>query len=268
MRLNVDARRADFHALHDAGHFLLPSAWDVGGARRLEALGFAGFASSNVSLAWALGRDDTLRERDEKEGRSGTPVLTELTVAVRRSRAFTDQLLKLARVEVGEASRSPARADLDELLSAVVAGHVTQASRKNIELSLHIKQAVTVPGTEIDLTNLLSNLVDNAIRYTTEQGSVAVSLRAFAGAAEIEISDTGIGIPPDALPRIYDRFYRAAGQEIEGSGLGLSIAKAVAEKYGFSLSIANRASGGVIARVGFPEVTIIAARADPEEVSA
>jgi two-component system OmpR family sensor kinase len=211
---------------------------------------------------------DTLRERDEKEGRPGTPVLTELTVAVRRSRALTDQLLKLARVEVGEASRTPAHVELDELLSAVVAGHVTQASRKNIELSLYIRQAVTVPGTEIDLTSLLSNLVDNALRYTPEQGSVAVSLGASPGAAEIEIADTGIGIPPDALPRIYDRFYRAAGQEIEGSGLGLSIAQAIAEKYGLGLSIINRASGGVIARVRFPETTITVARAEPEKMSA
>lgn len=63
--LDIAARRADFHALHEEGYFLLPTAWDLGSARRLEAMGFAGFWTSAVSLAWALGRDDGQVTRDE-----------------------------------------------------------------------------------------------------------------------------------------------------------------------------------------------------------
>jgi 2-methylisocitrate lyase-like PEP mutase family enzyme len=62
--LGIDGRRADFHALHEAGYFLLPTAWNIGTASRLERMGFAGSASSNVSLAWALGREDGQVTRD------------------------------------------------------------------------------------------------------------------------------------------------------------------------------------------------------------
>jgi 2-methylisocitrate lyase-like PEP mutase family enzyme len=65
MMLDIDARRADFRALHEIGFFLLPTVWDVGSAKHVQKLGFAGFASSNTSLAWALGRDDGYVTRDQ-----------------------------------------------------------------------------------------------------------------------------------------------------------------------------------------------------------
>jgi 2-methylisocitrate lyase-like PEP mutase family enzyme len=65
MILDIEARRAEFHSLHEVGYFLLPTAWDAGSAKRLEMLGFSGFSSSNVSLAWALGREDGRVTRDE-----------------------------------------------------------------------------------------------------------------------------------------------------------------------------------------------------------
>lgn len=195
---------------------------------------------------------DTLRERGERRRGDDAVLLGELTVAIRRSRSLSDQLLKLARADTDYDDNASSDLDLRELLLVVAASQVSQASKKQVELSLHAATSIRVDCSEIDLTNLLSNLVDNAIRYTPSGGSVTVSLTSVSGTACVEVVDTGIGIPPEALPRIYDRFYRAAGQDFEGSGLGLSIAKAVSDKYGFDLSIANHAAGGVIARVIFP----------------
>ena len=102
------------------------------------------------------------------------------------------------------------------------------------------------------LKQVLVNLLDNAIKYTPEGGQVTVDVKAYANRVQLTVTDSGIGIAPEALPHIYDRFFRAVPQHVEGSGLGLSIAKAIAERYGFVLEVANRTQGGVVATVIFP----------------
>ncbi len=82
------------------------------------------------------------------------------------------------------------------------------------------------------------------------------------GSGLIEVVNGGNGIPAEALPRIFDRFFRAAVQEIEGTGLGLAIAKATADRYRFTLSIANRPAGGVIASVAIPMDVLIVSSPD------
>jgi two-component system OmpR family sensor kinase len=100
---------------------------------------------------------------------------------------------------------------------------------------------------------LFANLIENAIRYTPRGGNVEVSIERACSNARVEIRDSGIGIPEDALPRIFDRFYRAAPPDIEGTGLGLAIASKIAERNRFDLSVANRTDGkGVLAKVLIP----------------
>jgi signal transduction histidine kinase len=82
----------------------------------------------------------------------------------------------------------------------------------------------------------------------------AAALRLPVGLRPVEVTDSGSGIPAEAPPRIFDRFFRAASPNIEGTGLGLSIAKAIADRYGLTLSITNQPAGGVIARVTILEV--------------
>lgn len=100
---------------------------------------------------------------------------------------------------------------------------------------------------------MLANLLDNAIRYTPRGGTIDVVLKRDGNDALVEVIDSGCGIPDAALPRIFDRFFRAAPPEIEGTGLGLAIAKAIADRNGFRLSIVNRQeSAGAVARVQIP----------------
>jgi len=100
---------------------------------------------------------------------------------------------------------------------------------------------------------VVKNLVGNAVRYTQDGGTIDLRIWVQAQIVGIEVVDNGPGIPDELLPRIFDRFFRA-NSSIEGSGLGLSIVKAIANRYGGEVRVANRADGhsGIVATAIFP----------------
>jgi two-component system OmpR family sensor kinase len=179
--------------------------------------------------------------------------LDELDAGARRASALTAQLLRIARYESLEApdARNPVR--LDEVVVEVIAGLVTLADERGIDLGFAEKQAVTVLGSATDLRVLVEVLVDNAIRYTQAGGTVDVSVADDSEGALLTVADTGPGVPVEALPRLTDRFFRAAGQDIDGSGLGLSIAQTIADRHAAVLRLANRDDrAGFVAMVALP----------------
>src|SRR5262249_8551642 len=104
-----------------------------------------------------------------------------------------------------------------------------------------------------DVGVLLSNLVDNAIRYTPSGGTIDVVLKRDGTNALVEVVDSGCGLPPPALPPVFARFFPPPPAAIHGTGLGLAIAKALADRNGFRLTILNRQDAqGVIAQVQIP----------------
>lgn len=110
---------------------------------------------------------------------------------------------------------------------------------------------VGVRGDAEDLRVLLSNLVDNAIRYTPAGGRVDVTMQREDGEAVIEVTDTGPGIP--AGERVFDRFYRASGTSEPSSGLGLAIVRAIVDQHGGTITLDDaRGSGGLRVRVRLP----------------
>ena len=107
---------------------------------------------------------------------------------------------------------------------------VTSACANGIHLERDIVNPASVDADDIAVRNILSILIDNAICYSSRDSVVTVKLSLIENQPRIDVMDSGAGIPIDALPFIYDRFYRGASQEIEGSGLGLAIAKAAADR--------------------------------------
>jgi two-component system phosphate regulon sensor histidine kinase PhoR len=94
---------------------------------------------------------------------------------------------------------------------------------------------------------ILDNLIDNAFKYTPEGGSVRVSCAIAGGGVTVEVADTGIGIPRDDLPRVFERFYRvdkARSRELGGTGLGLSIVKHLVQSIGGQVRVASRVNAG------------------------
>jgi len=125
------------------------------------------------------------------------------------------------------------------------------AEHKGIDLGARMETSATLHGSVEELRVLFANLIDNAVRYTPSGGQVDVSLTLRDGRRVVEVLDTGPGLPPGAVSRIFDRFYRASPPDVEGTGLGLAIARRIAERNGLVLTVENRPDGaaGVLARV-------------------
>lgn len=187
--------------------------------------------------------------RAEEPG--GDDRLAFVEAAVRRASALVSQLLRLARQEAG-----PPRARVPVPLAAVVSETIGAlaplAIDRGIDLGLVAAVEADAPGDREDFRTLVETVLDNATRYTPAGGTVDVEMRAVAAGTEVLIRDTGPGIPPDLLPRVFERFFRVEGQEAEGSGLGLAIADLIALRHGVRLSLCNRPTGGLEARLLFP----------------
>ena len=168
---------------------------------------------------------------------------TQLKQGQARAAHLVQQLLTLARQEPGIASTTHAPVKLDELAQQVVSEYMPQAAAKHVELRLSARSQAAVTGDFEALRVMLGNLVDNAIRYTPDGGTVTVGSSAGGGCALLEISDTGPGIPPQDRARVFDRFYRREGTQESGSGLGLAIVKNIADRHGASIRLQERVPG-------------------------
>jgi two-component system, OmpR family, sensor kinase len=208
---------------------------------------------------------DNLKTRTKDKSNLLREAIEELNTGVRRASALVGQLLKMARLE--NAARPGHRVDIElrELVGSVVADHVTIAAQSEVDLGFWAGSSSEVRVSDPDAKLLFANLIDNAIRYTPRGGTVDVALKMDGADALVEVVDSGCGIPRMALPRVFDRFFRAAPPDIEGTGLGLAIAKAIADRNHFRLTIANRpGTVGVVVRVKIPCVAGTSAR--PQEL--
>ena len=176
---------------------------------------------------------------------------------------LVQQLLSLARAEaIADRGVASVPVDLNALAREVAAEWVSKAVSKRIDLGFEpLEQELHVSGTPLLMREMLGNLVDNAIKYTPDGGRVTVrtlSLAATSGmTAVVEIEDSGVGIPPEERSQVFDRFYRLLGNESDGSGLGLSIVKEIADLHEASITIEDAGSGdGVRVRVTFVQMKV------------
>ncbi|HVE06674.1 MAG TPA: ATP-binding protein [Paraburkholderia sp.] len=179
----------------------------------------------------------------------------ELRRGIARSGAMIAQLLRLARADASLQREAMTRVDVSEVVVAAVAEVLPIAMKRNIDIGAEEMTSAYVKAIEADLGIAVRNLVSNAIRYTPDGGTVDLRTELRNQMVWIEVIDSGPGIAPDLLPRVFDRFFRA-NTEIEGSGLGLSIVQAITAKYGGGASLRNRDDGhsGIVASIGFPRV--------------
>jgi signal transduction histidine kinase len=168
---------------------------------------------------------------------------------------LTDQLLTLSREDAG--SGKPLREVVD--LAAVVQGAVETmrplAEAKSLQLSVQCRADLYVRGDEGRLRQVFYNVLDNAIKYTPEGGTAEVTLDQSEGVAKVIIRDTGIGIPAEHLPHVFERFYRvdkARSRAEGGTGLGLSIAQSIAAAHGGRIELASTPGRGTTCTVSLP----------------
>jgi signal transduction histidine kinase len=201
--------------------------------------------------ALAMQAEVALRARDADER---DKALEQILAGSRRASHLVDQLLTLARLDPAvKLALQPVR--VDALAAEVCAGHGAAALEKHIALELDAPQDIVAAGDPGLLRILLRNLVDNALRYTPAGGRVVVQVAAAKDGVELVVCDSGPGIPAAERTNALRRFQRLAGQEIEGSGLGLSIVARIAELHGAHLELADNPAGtGLAVRIVLPAI--------------
>jgi signal transduction histidine kinase len=175
---------------------------------------------------------------------------------LQRMTRLVDDLLLLARADTGALPIQREAVELDNVFLDVC--RQLQSIEQPVALTIMEVDQVTVIGDGDRLKQLVINLVDNAIKYTPSGGEVFLSLSKFDSVAEIVVQDNGLGIPPEDLPHIFDRFYRvdkARSRKMGGSGLGLSIARWIVEAHGGDIRVESQMGQGSAFIVTLPAIT-------------
>jgi heavy metal sensor kinase len=167
-----------------------------------------------------------------------------------------DDLLTLSQFDHSQQTLHRKPVDFSDLVIEVCEQQRNQAKSKGVELELTKTVPAMMDGDSSRLRQMVRNLLDNAIKYTPGGGKVSIELEQSNGNFELRVSDNGIGIPRDDLPRIFDRFYRAdkARTRAEGgTGLGLSIVKEIAEAHGGRVEVQSQMGTGTVLTVVFKD---------------
>jgi two-component system sensor histidine kinase BaeS len=202
---------------------------------------------SNVR-GWLEAAEDGVVELDPKL----TASLVEETLTLQR---VVDDLQELALADAGKLRLHPEPVHVADLLDQIATAHRGRADAAGLRLTVTVHGDLDLTADPVRLRQALGNLVSNAIRYTPEGG--AVGLRAYRDAARvvIDVTDTGVGIPDDVLPHVFDRFWRAEksrSRTTGGSGLGLAIARNLVEAHGGTLTAASTPGEGSTFTAGLP----------------
>jgi len=193
--------------------------------------------------------------RSDKSPEEYRRVLASTLEEIVRLKSIIDNLLLLGKADQGVVELQLEEVHLDELIRDLHGDSEVLAEPKNITVELKKAEPLTVVGDRGRLRQLFLNIVDNAIKYTPDGGHVAISVEQQNGTAVVAVEDTGIGIPPQDLDRIFERFYRvdkARSRELGGTGLGLSIAKWIAEVHRGSISVQSELNKGSTFTVRLP----------------
>jgi signal transduction histidine kinase len=197
--------------------------------------------------------ETALRENllSSAESERATSQLEELTRLTR----IVDGLTLLAKADAGQVALNLENVRLDELVRDCFADLQILAEPHGIKVELEACEEISLRGDRHRLRQMLLNLADNAVKYNQPQGCVTMILRRSENVSEFKIANTGPGILPEVLPRVFDRFFRgdaAHANFVEGCGLGLSIAQWIVSAHGGKIQIASEPSKLTIVTVQLP----------------
>jgi heavy metal sensor kinase len=206
-------------------------------------------------------RESRLTETDLRE-RIGS-VLEE----VGRLEHLVSGLLVLSRLDAGETQSTWVDVDLAQIALNTAEQMQLMAEDRGVEIDVSEVQNTVIQGDRARLKQIIVNLLDNAIRFTLRGGTVSLRTAANNAGSVLEVADTGIGIPPGAIPHVFDRFFRvdeARSREDGGAGLGLAIVKSICLAHGAEIEVESRPECGSCFRVTFPRRSRTPAPCAPE----
>ena len=209
---------------------------------------------------------DALAGADELPASWNAPV-AETQRQVDRMTTILRDLIELTRLESAEGDAEYELVDVRELLEPI---HAEFAARsKSPRLEFHLDTELALLGNESELHSVFFNLINNAVRFTPEDGHIEVRWRRDGAGAMFLVVDTGIGIPEEHVPRITERFYRVdlgRSRETGGTGLGLAIVKHAVQRHNGRLSIESRVGEGSTFGCSFPETRVAVSRSSQRAV--
>jgi heavy metal sensor kinase len=193
--------------------------------------------------------------RSKKTPEEYRRILESTLEEVMRMTSIVENLLTLAKADQGLFQAEFAEVDLKELVDELSEDSEVLAEPKHIRVRVQNNEHLMLVGDRVRLRQLFLNLIDNAIKYTPEGGTVTLTMERRNGTAVFVVEDTGIGIPAEEQAKIFDRFYRvdkARSREMGGTGLGLSIAKWIAELHRGTISVRSEPQKGSVFTVYLP----------------
>ena len=203
-------------------------------------------ATLSTEVQWALAK-----ERQSEEYRAALDVCAR---QVSRMRAVVERLLSLARAEAGAAEDRAVNLQLDAVVHRVVDDLAPLAEARRVAVSVDAA-AVVVKGDPDRLAEAVTNVLANAIQYNVDRGRVDVVLARRPDGAELSVTDTGMGIALDDLPRVFDPFFRAdpaRSRDAGGAGLGLAVTRSIIERHGGSIACRSAPERGTTVVMSLP----------------
>ena len=195
-----------------------------------------------LSLHLELLEDESLTEEERME------FLSECQTQTKKIQWFSDALLKIARLETGLITVDKINADLVKTIKEAISSVKPLAMFKGLTIEEYLPNSLEIAHDPVWTKEALVNIMDNAIKYSTV-GNITVTLEESAIYTRIDISDTGVGIYPDEYAKVFTRFYRARGSDInrtEGTGLGLTIAREILRQQGGNIIVSSEKGKGSV----------------------
>ncbi len=260
-RIDSEAGRAlELHGRRLTGGRMVVVAHDLTEQLRLDETRRDLVANVSHELRTPLtairGYAENLRDGALEDPATGARFVDRILAQSSRLEALLEDLLALSRLERQEEKPAPGEVvDLAALTEQAVETVRALAAEREVRLHLEAEKLPALAGSSEALERLLLNLLENAIKYNREGGTVTVDLRRRQGEIFVEVADTGIGIPQRDLPRIFERFYRVdsgRSREEGGTGLGLAIVKHAAQLHGGRVEVESELGRGSTFRVVLP----------------
>ncbi|WP_338748999.1 sensor histidine kinase [Bacillus sp. FJAT-52991] len=182
-------------------------------------------------------------------------ILQDMKEEVKRMTRLVSDLLTIARSDSGKIEFYSTVFDLKEVLEQLVRSFVPLTNQTGITMEVSASSSILMRSDKERITQLLYILIDNAVKYNQSGGAVYLTIRRDGKNVDILIQDTGIGIPSDQLPRIFDRFYRvdkARSRDLASNGIGLSIAKWIVESHGGMINVSSEVGKGTTFHLQIP----------------
>jgi two-component system phosphate regulon sensor histidine kinase PhoR len=207
---------------------------------------------STIALALEVIKDKEINKSPEKTER----YLNIITEENRRLGTQIEKVLQIAKLEKGDLNLHFEPIDINEVLDQVVKNQGVQMEQHGVKLNLDLQAEETIVSADrVHLTNIVFNLMDNAIKYSKEQPEISIATSNTTSALSITISDNGIGIPKDQLNKIFEKFYRVPKgdlHDVKGFGLGLSYVKNMVEMHKGSITVNSKIEEGTEFSINLP----------------